>query len=148
MYTLSEDDRQRVKSVEVPVPLNERRRLDVLRQTGLLDSDGQDPQYDRFTSMAKRIFNQPMSAISLVDVDRVYFKSKTFDFSSEVHRNHSICSYAVIDDTPDVLVIPNLTEDDRFRNMPIGQSGIKVIAMLVIISIKIAASLLILFAKY
>jgi len=126
IYGLNESDRCKVKSVNIPIPINERRRLEILRQTGLLDSDNQDPQYDRFTSMAKRIFNQPMSVISLVDVDRVFFKSKTFDFSNEVHRNHSICSYVVVEETPDVLVIPNLLEDDRVKNLPICQAGAKV----------------------
>ena len=44
-----------VGALSVPVPGDEFDRLKVLRQSEILDTKS-DPEYDRYTSLAKRIF--------------------------------------------------------------------------------------------
>ena len=53
--TLTDDDLRALESITVPIPLNEGKRLKILRQSSLLDSDIMDPEFDRFTSLAHRI---------------------------------------------------------------------------------------------
>jgi len=51
------DDESTIKGLTVPVPYDEGLRLRVLRETGLLDTDAKDPNFDRFTSLCQRLFN-------------------------------------------------------------------------------------------
>ena len=53
---LTEDDLRALESITVPIPLNEGKRLKILRQSNLFDSTVLDPEFDRFTSLAHRIF--------------------------------------------------------------------------------------------
>jgi hypothetical protein len=53
---LREEDRAILKQLIVPIPINEAKRLEVLRRTQLLDSDTNDEEYDRFTSLIKRMY--------------------------------------------------------------------------------------------
>jgi hypothetical protein len=54
---LSPEEVAILRDLKVPVPDDEARRLNVLRETQLLDSNQSDPDFDRYTSLAKRIFN-------------------------------------------------------------------------------------------
>ena len=57
--SLSEEARHALELALAPVPLpsNEGKRLKVLKQSNLLDSNTMDPEFDRFTSLAHRIFD-------------------------------------------------------------------------------------------
>jgi hypothetical protein len=52
---LNDNDLELLRSINVPIPDFEARRLKILRQTALLDSD-EDPAYDRFTRLVCRRF--------------------------------------------------------------------------------------------
>lgn len=41
----------------VPLPHNEGKRLKILKQSNILDSNTMDPEFDRFTSLAHRMFD-------------------------------------------------------------------------------------------
>jgi hypothetical protein len=49
-------------------------RLEALRDTGLLDS-APDPLFDRLTALTARLLEAPTALVSLVDLDRQFFKS-------------------------------------------------------------------------
>ena len=49
-------DLEKLGMLTVPIPSNEHIRLLILRQTNMLDSEIDDPTYDRFTSFSQRIF--------------------------------------------------------------------------------------------
>ena len=53
--TLSEEDLRALESITVPIPMNEGKRLKILRQSNFFDSNIMDPEFDRFTSLAHRI---------------------------------------------------------------------------------------------
>ena len=53
---LNDEDRRALKSITVPIPINEAKRLKILRQSNLFDSTIFDPEFDRFTSLAHHIF--------------------------------------------------------------------------------------------
>ena len=58
------------------VPLkNEAERVDALRRYQILDTPP-EPAFDRIAEMAANFFHVPMADVSLVDEDRVWFKSR------------------------------------------------------------------------
>ena len=54
--SLSNEDMRALENATGPIPLNEGKRLKILRQSNLLDSTIFDPEFDRFTSLAHHIF--------------------------------------------------------------------------------------------
>lgn len=70
---LSANDLARLHQSKVPIPENEAERIFALRQTELLDSDRDDPMFDRFTALAQRLFNVPIALVSLVDIKRQWY---------------------------------------------------------------------------
>eukprot|EP00596_Hydrurales_sp_CCMP1899_P000328 CAMPEP_0119047644 /NCGR_PEP_ID=MMETSP1177-20130426/54324_1 /TAXON_ID=2985 /ORGANISM="Ochromonas sp, Strain CCMP1899" /LENGTH=933 /DNA_ID=CAMNT_0007022477 /DNA_START=162 /DNA_END=2960 /DNA_ORIENTATION=- len=116
---LTEEELEKISKSKVPIPENEAQRIFTLRQTRLLDSSTSDPAFDRFTSFAQRLFNVPVALVTLVDLDRQWFKSK-FGVESiiQTHRDHSFCAYTILLDSPEVLVVEDLLLDDRFKDNP------------------------------
>eukprot|EP01041_Mallomonas_annulata_P003212 gene3212-6343_t len=94
-------------------------KLLVLRQTKALDSDTSEACFDRYTSLAARIFNVPTVLISLVDIDRQWFKSRVCLGAPQTHRNDAFCAYVVLPESPDVFVVLNAEQDERFRQNPL-----------------------------
>jgi hypothetical protein len=90
---LTEEDLATISKSQVPIPENEGQRIFTLRQTRLLDSSTSDPTFDRFTSFAQRLFKVPIALVTLVDLDRVWFKSNIgVESILETHRDYSFCS--------------------------------------------------------
>lgn len=59
-----------------PLPTNEPQRLAALQALGLLDTPPEQ-RFDRLTRIAAHLFDAPIALISLVDAERVWFKSNT-----------------------------------------------------------------------
>ena len=57
-----------------PIPANEASRILALHALKILDSEPEE-RFDRLTRMARRMFDVPIALVSLVDVDRQWFKS-------------------------------------------------------------------------
>jgi hypothetical protein len=57
------------------ISANERERLDAVRRYEILDTPP-DGAFDRITALAARIFDVPISIVSIVDSDRIWFKSR------------------------------------------------------------------------
>jgi hypothetical protein len=90
---LTETDLEKLDKAKVPIPVNEDERIFALRQTELLDSDGDDPMFDRFASLAKRLFKVPIALVTLVDTDRQWFKANIgLEGVMETHRDISFCA--------------------------------------------------------
>ena len=94
-----------------PVPSNEIERLAALRRYNILDTPP-EAAFDRITSLAARLFEMPIALVSLLDESRAWFKSCYGFDQQQVHRDASICSFAVLSD--EVLVIPDTRQDVRF----------------------------------
>jgi len=98
-------------SVSPPIPANEVDRLNALHRYRILDTPP-EVAFDRITALAARLFKMPIALISLVDESRAWFKSCVGFGASEVPRNATLCSFAVLSDVP--LIIPDARLDDRF----------------------------------
>ena len=56
-FSLTAEDRFVLSNLRVPVPHNEQKRIETLRQSKLLDNATQETGFHRFTSLATRLFN-------------------------------------------------------------------------------------------
>tara|TARA_R110002050_G_scaffold57423_5_gene129349 strand:- start:270966 stop:271811 length:846 start_codon:yes stop_codon:yes gene_type:complete len=67
--------------------------------------------------MARRLFNVPISAVSLVDENRQWFKSCVGLTVTETPRDISFCGHAILDD--EIFLIPDTAKDERFADNPL-----------------------------
>ena len=98
------------------LPANEAQRLQALYQLQILDSL-HEPAFEALNRLACVICDTPSSAISLIDVDRQWFKSSINIAEQETPRDEALCAYAIL--TPNQLTyIPDTLNDPRFANHP------------------------------
>lgn len=97
-------------------------RLQALYATGLLDSPP-DEAYDRITRAAAAALDAPSAAMSLIDVDRQFFKSSVGmgDDERQTPLDRSVCQYAVANGS--ALVLEDARTDPVFRNHPAVRDG-------------------------
>lgn len=101
---------------------SEEARLSALQQYDLLDTPPSE-SFDRITRMASQIFNLPISAVSLTDRDRQWFKSRVGVEHSSIPREQAPCGQVA--ETTDVLVIPDFKKDACYADSVLGRSGIR-----------------------
>ena len=99
-----------------PIPDNEPARLVALRNYHLLDS-GRESSFDDFTAFASHICQTPIALVSLVDVDRQWFKSKVGLEVDQTPRDVAFCSHAIMG--KDLFVVPDAVRDQRFVDNPL-----------------------------
>ncbi|NNG25086.1 putative bifunctional diguanylate cyclase/phosphodiesterase [Telluria aromaticivorans] len=97
-------------------------RLDALHQLELLDTAPSEA-FDRITRMAAQLFQLPIAAVSLTDVDRQWFKSKVGVEHNAIPRLKAPC--AAVAESGTLLAVPDLLEDACFRDSPLAESGIR-----------------------
>ena len=91
-------------------------RLKTLRDYCILDTDP-ETRFDELTLLASRICNTPIAIISLVDENRLYFKSAIGLKVREIPSNHSFCIEVVKQCEP--IIVKDAKEDDRFKSNPL-----------------------------
>ena len=106
--------------VSAPLPADEEDRLAALLRLGLLDT-GAEPVFDRITTKLARVFDVPIALVSLVDRDRLFFKSQTglpddLAIARQSPRDVSVCGHVIAGN--EVLVVEDLLRDRRFANNP------------------------------
>lgn len=106
----------RPDSMTATEPLNETARLKTLQALEILDTPP-EAAFDRITRLARNIFGVPMAAISLIDQDRQWFKSRIGVDFDETPRSWSFCSRTILSD--DVLVVRDALRDARFAASPL-----------------------------
>ena len=101
--------------MHAPLPHNETKRLQALRELVLLDTPPEE-RFDRISAFAASEFDVPMALISLVDQDRQWFKSNFGVDVRETPRDVSFCGHAIAQSTP--LIVHDALEDPRFADNP------------------------------
>lgn len=107
------------------IPVNDHQRIAALKKLGILYTPAEEA-FDKITQMAARVFDTPMSFLSLVDEDTVFYKSQVGPFGrSQVNRENSLCSLTILSKEP--LVIEDASLATCFRDNPFVQAekGIK-----------------------
>ena len=100
----------------------EEQRLAALESLGLLDTPESD-SFDRITRLASFFFGAPISAMSLTDRSRQWFKSYYGVDHREIPREGAPC--AEVTESQQVLHIPNLLDHERYQNCLLAQAGIR-----------------------
>ncbi|MDH3352068.1 MAG: sensor domain-containing diguanylate cyclase [Gammaproteobacteria bacterium] len=98
-------------------------RLQTLNSLKILDTP-QEARFDRITKLAQRLLDVPVALFSLVDEDRIWFKSRQGLESAEIPRQGALCNYALQCET--VFVVEDATKDARFRDNPVVTDGPRV----------------------
>jgi GAF domain-containing protein len=108
----------------IPVrPANEKQRLETLRGYEILDTEP-EAAFDDLTLLASYVCQTQVALISLIDADRQWFKSKVGVSVSETSRDIAFCASAILQ--PDVFIVPDATQDERFAENPLVVSEPKI----------------------
>ena len=77
------------------LPENELERLDALRRYRILDTPP-DGAFDHITEVAASLFRVPIAIVSLVDHDRIWFKSHHGLDTQQIGRDVGLCASAIL----------------------------------------------------
>lgn len=112
-------------ALTMEVPDNEDERLRELHDLGILDTP-KELAFDNLTELAAKYFRAPIALVSLVDSDRVWFKS-THGLADirQIDRGPGLCASAIMQD--EAYVCSNLLEDPYSVNNPLvsGEAGLR-----------------------
>lgn len=99
----------------------ENKRLSDLKKYEILDTPP-DGAFDDLTKIASKLFKVPISIVSLVDADRVWFKSAHgLEGITQVERGPGLCASAILAD--DVYVAEDLRLDPNSLTNPLVASN-------------------------
>lgn len=105
-----------VKNDVLPIPDNEVERLNELHALKLIDSDPEE-LYDDITRIAAALTGSSTAVITLVDENRVWFKSRMGGSASEVRRCDSFCQYTIMGH--ELLEVKDALNDELFADNPL-----------------------------
>jgi GAF domain-containing protein len=91
----------------------EEQRLDVLRNFDILDTPPDDA-LDEIVKLAAELFDAPMAMVSIVERNRIWFKSKIGLTIQQMDREEGLCATAISGN--DVYVVENARTDFRTFN--------------------------------
>ena len=106
-----------------PKDLKEQRRVQALKELGVLDTPPQ-AELDDLVYLASQVCHTPMAMISLVDERRQWFKAKVGIEAQELPREGSFSAFVIQDGA--TLIIADATTDPRFAQSPSVTSGLKI----------------------
>ncbi|MEK6772380.1 MAG: GAF domain-containing protein [Bdellovibrionota bacterium] len=92
----------------------EGQRLEELKSFNIFGSSVES-QFDDLTSLAALIFDVPIVAISFIDRDRQFFKSKIGILENETSREKSFCKLVM--ESKELLVISDVNTETAFKEM-------------------------------
>ncbi len=102
--------------ISAPEPPNELERVAALHQCNILDTEPEQG-FDEITKLAAYICQTPISLISLIDKERVWFKSKVGISEIEIPKKITFCAYTILKDR--IFIIPDTYKDERFASNPL-----------------------------
>ena len=102
------------------LPPDEKARLQRLNDLRTLHTPA-EYRFDRITALARRIFDVPISLITLIAAQYQWFKSAQGITFAETPREVSFCGHAILQ--PDMMIVPDALEDERFADNPLVTGG-------------------------
>ncbi|KOQ68875.1 sensor domain-containing diguanylate cyclase [Stenotrophomonas maltophilia] len=98
-------------------PANEALRLEALYRYRILDSE-RERSFDDLVVIAKAVCGTSMAAVTLIDVERQWFKSIQGINATETLRSESMCGHAILQ-PQEVMVVEDALQDVRFHDNPV-----------------------------
>jgi len=107
-----------------PPASHEAARLAALQRYEILDT-APEAAFDEVTALVAESLDVPVALVSLVDVDRQWFKSRVGLEQTQTPRDISFCGHTILQDG--VFEIPDAAQDDRFHDNPLvlGEPNIR-----------------------
>ncbi|UZW54243.1 sensor domain-containing diguanylate cyclase [Sphingobium sp. JS3065] len=99
-----------------PKLTDEPARMAALDRYDVLDTPS-ETGFDRITELVRSILGVPISAVSLIDKDRQWFKSHPGLAVSETPRDVAFCDHSIRQRAP--MVVNDAREDARFSDNPL-----------------------------
>jgi len=95
-----------------------------VRRYDLLDTPP-DGTFDQITALAARVFKVPIALVSVVDHDRIWFKSRQGLTVEQIDRDAGLCASAILHDEP--WVVTDARIDPRALANPLvaGEMGLQ-----------------------
>jgi PAS domain S-box-containing protein len=109
------------KGAEVP---EEEARLEALKLYGVLDTPAEEV-FDDLTRLASVVCGTPVALMSLIDGERIWFKSRVGLDVCEIAREQSFCGRTIL--MAEIMEVEDALEDELFRSSPlvVGAPGIR-----------------------
>jgi len=98
------------------LPEDELERLEALRRYHILDTPP-DRAFDHIAEVAAGLFRVPIAMVSLVDNDRIWFKSHHGIEAQQVAREDGLCASVIL--SPEVYHIRDAIHDARAQTNPL-----------------------------
>lgn len=106
------------------IPPDETRRLTAVRRYDILDTPP-DGAFDRITALAARRFGVPISIISIVDEDRIWFKSHHGVTVEQIGRDPGLCASAILSNDPHILTDASVDPRSLANPLVAGDFGLR-----------------------
>jgi signal transduction histidine kinase len=99
-------------------------RIKNLKKYNILDTPP-DGSFDRLTRLASRLLDVPIAIVSLVDTDRIWFKSRYGVDVPQIGRDMGLCASAILSD--EFYQVENAIKDPRTLANPLvaGEFGLR-----------------------
>ncbi len=102
--------------MEIPIPVNEKERLQALAKYQIIDTPPEFA-YDAITELAAEICGCPAAILGMIEDSREWLKSK---YGLPAHLTHvprdvTVCATTIC--MNDLLYVPDLTKDPRFKEI-------------------------------
>ena len=118
-----ETGRHRVPET-LAVPANEAERLEAVRRYGVLDTPSENA-FDRITALAARVLNTPIAVVSIVDADRIWFKSHYGIELDQIERENGLCASAVYNGKPWIIEDARVDPRSISNSLVAGEFGLQ-----------------------
>lgn len=101
--------------ISASIPDNEPERSAAVQAYEILDTPP-EKEFEEIVEMAARICGTPISLISLIDSERLWFKARTGLELTEIPREMAFCSHAILGQ--ELMVVDDASQDPRFFDNP------------------------------
>lgn len=85
----------------------------------------QDGTFDNITAIAATLFNVPIAIVSIVDHDRIWFKSHHGVDIEQVARDPGLCASAILKDAPTIINDANVDPQSLANPLVAGEAGLR-----------------------
>ena len=99
-------------------------RIKALTRYEILDTPPEG-SFNKITALAAKVFNVPIAIVSLVDTDRIWFKSHFGLEIDQIGRDPGLCASAILSD--EIYLIEDARKDPRSLTNPLvaGNFGLQ-----------------------